>query len=75
MTKRDYVQIAALIHSADFGPIEPVEVWHVQADRRLKLAQAFADVAQLENPRFDRARFIGAAMNGSNADGLLSYAK
>jgi hypothetical protein len=56
MTRKDYELIAACIHAADFGS-EGFE-------RRLKLAQLFADNLALENPRFDRFKFIRACMMG-----------
>ena len=52
MTKKDYVAIAKVIHD-NYG-VSPSDV------AREKIALALADVFKLDNPRFDRVRFLVA---------------
>lgn len=49
MTKKDYIAVAAVMNSAMIGNADPERVAR-------KLAEVFA----LDNPRFDRARFLAA---------------
>lgn len=70
MSKRDFEMIAACVYAADFGDswdyqTDTFAPWQV-ADRRLKHAQALADNFQLHYPRFNRATFIAACMNGGD---------
>ena len=52
MTRRDFVLIAEVISRSD-----------IPADARATLAQAFAVRLKAENPNFDVARFVAAAMS------------
>ena len=52
MSKQDYVLIAAVL----------AETRNVEPTSRKLLAEAFAEVLALNNPRFDRERFIAAAL-------------
>lgn len=49
MTKKDYVAIAQVLNSAIIGQASPERV-----------AEKMAEVFKLDNPRFDRARFLAA---------------
>jgi hypothetical protein len=56
------MQLATLIHSADFGPSDDFRT----AERRLEFAQTCAEILEQENGhRFDRATFIRVAMKGN----------
>lgn len=52
MTRKDYIAIAKTISSLD----EIVDDYALEA-----IAEAFADSLAVENPRFDRKRFIVAS--------------
>ena len=51
MSSKDYRLIARVLAAAPVG-----------VGVRVKLARAFADALKDENPRFDRQRFLDAAM-------------
>lgn len=53
MTKKDCIAIAETIKTAP-----------VANDERFALAQHFADMLATQNPRFDRKRFLIAAVGG-----------
>jgi hypothetical protein len=52
MTRKDYVLIAAVIKAASDAP--------GYSERNAFVAFALADALALDNPRFDRARFLTA---------------
>lgn len=58
MTRKDYIAIAKTIASLD----EIVDDYALEA-----IAEAFANMLEAENPRFDRAKFLSASMM-SDAD-------
>ena len=48
MTRKDYIKIAMVINTS----------WWGSADLKYCFAQNLADEFKLDNPRFDRARFL-----------------
>jgi hypothetical protein len=50
MTRKDYVLIAEIVVSA----------YYLDADQKETIAKDFADSLSMDNPRFDRARFLNA---------------
>jgi hypothetical protein len=56
MTKKHYIAIAKIFHDAmreDIGAIGRLGIWD-------GVVKPFADLAQADNPNFDRGRFLDA---------------
>lgn len=59
LSRKDYEMIAHVLRNTGYPDIDGREVSAIEDDRA-RLADAFASQLYMDNPRFDRERFIRA---------------
>lgn len=63
MTRKDYIKTATILNG-HLQELQPLENNQNEVDSLMRTANEFADYFEVDNPRFNRKRFMQAFIEG-----------